>query len=198
MTAALAMRTSSPPPLIRLRPAPDLEPPYDDEAGNRPTPLELPLEWPEEQPWRPVDRPGLYRPAVVPASEAKLAAHRYLALCLEVLGGFRPLAHLRVLTSAAAFDQIAAQLTRPRATGQTASRARTPLPAPGEGTLRPTARLVPAAGDRVTLRQLLVCEPIAGVAEVAAVLGRAGRVWAMALRLERHHGVWLCIHLEVL
>jgi hypothetical protein len=173
MTAALAVRTSpamsrGAPPLIRLRSAPDPEPPYDEETGvppDQPAPMEsiaeLPLDWPR-----------IRQPAAAPATEARLAAHRYLALCLEVLGGFRPLAHLRVRSSAAAFEQIARQVTRSR------------------------AGAVP--GDRVVLRQLRVCEPVAGVAEVAAVLGRAGQVWAMALRLERHHGVWLCIHLEVL
>jgi len=168
MTAALAVRTSpvmsrAAPPLIRLRPAPDLEPPFDEDPGLPPVPLpppddapELPLEWP---------RAELSSP---PMSEAKRAAHRYLMLCLEVLGGFRPLAHLRAFSSAAAFHQITVQVARSRQAG------------------------------RVRLREVLVCEPSAGVAEVAAVLGRAGQVWAMALRLERHHGTWVCIHLEVL
>jgi hypothetical protein len=177
MTAALAVRTSpatpraAPPPLIRLRPAPSLEPPFDEQSGLppiAPAPLDeapqLPLEW---------ARPRRTVPGV---SEAKLAAHRYLTLCLEVLGGFRPLAHLRTLSSAATLEQIAAQLARSRT-------AAPPKPSPG---------------DRITLRQTRICEPGTGVAEVAAVLGRAGQVWAMALRMERHQGAWLCTHLQVL
>jgi Family of unknown function (DUF6459) len=163
MTAALAVRTR--PPLIRLRPAPDPEPPFEEEAGPpaAPPPPARPR-WVEDQAWR--------RPAAPPTSEARLAAHRYLAICLEVVGGFRPATHLRVLTAVGAFERITGQLARlPRGARET--------------------------GGRVVLRHLVLCEPIAGVAEVAAVVGRAGQVWAMALRLERHHGVWLCSHLEV-
>jgi hypothetical protein len=175
MTVALAVRTSPavprgvPPPLIRLRPAPDLEPPYDEDPGLPPPPLDdltapaLPPDaLPREAP-APADRPS---------GEARLAAHRYLTLCLEVLGGFRPLAHLRPLSSAAALEQITIQLAR--------------------------SRLAGPPHDRIALRQVRLCEPGDGVVEVAAVLGRTGQVWAMALRLERHHGIWVCIHLEVL
>jgi hypothetical protein len=207
MSVALAVRTSPTmshggPPLVRLRPAPELEPPYEDDADRperyRPEPdtresgfpPELPLEWPDDPPWH-----GSAGPVSKPFSEARLAAHRYLAVCVEVLGGFRPLTHLRVLTSATAFERVAAQLTRPRATGRATFDPR--------GTATPAARadrarLLPVPAGRVLLRHVLVGEPREGVAEVAAVLGRGGQVWAMALRLERHHGVWLCQHLEVL
>ncbi len=191
MTSALAVRTTpemsrGTPPLIRLLPAPDLEPPYEDEADAgqsvprrqpaRPA-RALPLPWPDDAGWQTFRSP--VRP---PVSEARLAAHRYLALCLEVLGGFRPLAHLRILTSAPAYGRVSEELTR---------NARHSAPPPAA----PTGRFAP--GGRVLLRHLRICEPRDGIAEVAAVLGRADQVWAMALRLERHHGVWLCSHLEM-
>jgi hypothetical protein len=37
-----------------------------------------------------------------------------------------------------------------------------------------------------------------GIAELAVVLSRAGKTWAMAVRLERNHGRWQCMHLEIL
>jgi len=223
MTAALAAPTSptmshTAPPLIRLRPVPDLEPPYEDEyaddigqpsrpgAGaphvsgdgrprfgeaDGPEPDPAP-DWPE-QAWR-----DLTAPVSPPASEARLAAHRHLALCLEVLGGFRPVAHLRVLTEVSAFDEIAAALTRPRAGGRPAGGAGRPWRSGRGGLLRPSSSsFAPTPGERVALRQFRVCEPREGVAEVAAVVGSGGRVWAMALRLERHRDVWLCTHLEM-
>ncbi len=188
MTTALAT-------LIRLRPAPELEPPFDDDEERARHPVGPPLSeadfaaeplaWPTGQPWP--DATG----ATGTASDARLAARRYLALCVEILGGFRPLAHLRLLTSATAYGRIAAQLTGVGSTGRVAG-----LPPPWPGVT--TGRLTPAPGDQVVLRHLRVCEPLNGIAEVAAVLGRASQVWAMALRLERHHGGWLCHHLEVL
>src|SRR5512142_1233692 len=110
MTVALAVRASSTmprsaPPLIRLRPAPNLEPPFEDDVERQPpdppaappgagVEVELPLDWSGGH--RP---PATGTAGAAPLSPAKLAAHRYLALCLEVLGGFRPLSHLRALTS---------------------------------------------------------------------------------------------------
>lgn len=222
MTAALAVRTSPmpAPPLVRLLPAPVLEPPFDDDAGDldrgRPEATDRssrrhaagqperaparPLGWPAGAAGRAVtSRAAASGPAgTAPISEAKLAAHRYLARCVEVLGGFRPIAHLRILTAPAVFDRIAAELTRPRSAPQCQAGARSPVTLPTDRPRPHTARLAPAPGGRVVLRHLRVGEPRDGVAEVAAILGRGDRVWAMAVRLERHRGAWLCYHLEVL
>jgi hypothetical protein len=51
--------------------------------------------------------------------------------------------------------------------------------------------------DRIRLRHLRVGEPRDGAVEAVAVLGRAGRSWALALRLEQREGAWLCTHVEV-
>jgi hypothetical protein len=52
-------------------------------------------------------------------------------------------------------------------------------------------------GERIRLRRMRVAEPRDGAVEAVAVLGRAGRAWALALRLERREGAWLCTHAEV-
>ena len=136
------------------------------------------------------------RPVV--ASPARLATRRFLAICVEVLGGFRPMAQLRALCLPERFDDIAERL-RDHATGRSRSAPRTPVarraatgapPRPG--------RAGQSAGDRVALRRIQVCEAVDGVAEIAAVLARRDQVWAMALRLERTQGRWLCAHLEVI
>jgi hypothetical protein len=49
----------------------------------------------------------------------------------------------------------------------------------------------------VTVRRVQICEPVHGVAEVAAVLSRRDQVWAMALRLELQKGRWLCVLMEI-
>jgi hypothetical protein len=219
MTAALAVRTSpmsqAAPPLVRLLPAPVLEPPFEDDAGDldrvrsgaaartsrhraagEPELALTPsLRWPGGR----SGRATASSPAgTAPISEAKLAAHRYLARCVEVLGGFRPMVHLRILTAPAVFDRIAVELARPRSAPECHTGARPPATLPTDRLWTHTARLTPAPGGRVMLRHLRVCEPRDGVAEVAAILGRGDQVWAMAVRLERHRGAWLCYHLEVL
>lgn len=219
MTAALAVRTSpmsrTAAPLVRLRPAPVLEPPFDDDAGGldraQPETGRLSRQRaagePERAPARSLEWPAgratrsaaASSPAgTAPISEGKLAAHRYLARCVEVLGGFRPMVHLRILTAPAVFDRIAVELTRPRSAPEYRAGARTPVALPTDRPWPHTARLTPAPGGRVVLRHLRVGEPRDGVAEVAAILGRGDQVWAMAVRLERHRGAWLCTHLEVL
>jgi hypothetical protein len=156
-------------PVVAILPAPRLEPPYDDELAPEPwlggAAVQLPFELPEQRLAQP--RP-LAPPADPPGptSEARRAARRFVATSLEVLDGYRPSGHLRPLTSPLEFSQVAGELTR-------ASRRGSPPP-------------------RTRLRELRVCEPRAGVAEIAAVLGRGSSVWAMAIRLERRHARWLC------
>jgi hypothetical protein len=57
---------------------------------------------------------------------------------------------------------------------------------------------VRVTGDRIRLRHLRICEVRDGAVEAAAVLVRGESIRAMTLRLERHSGVWLCTHLQVL
>ena len=51
---------------------------------------------------------------------------------------------------------------------------------------------------RVCVRSVRVGEPADGVAEVSAVATRAGRVLAVAMRLEGLNGRWLCTSFDVL
>src|SRR5436190_18242564 len=109
MTATL-VRPASPARLrpgtgtpVRVRPVPVTDPPAGSGA------------------WRPApDRATGRERAPAPAAggpvhrttvDAHLAARRYLDLVLEVLGGYRPVGHLRVHTDAAQFDEIVAELT---------------------------------------------------------------------------------------
>jgi hypothetical protein len=185
MTATLIETRPATLTLVRLRPAPPLEPPYDDEpTATAPIPapppgahraLELPLDWST-----PTGGPASTDPAT--GGEARLAARRYLSVCLEVLGGFRPATHLRPLTNPAVLDAVIAALTGS---------------APGRS-LRPGSLPTLPGSGRILLRRTHLCEPRPGVAEVAAVLARGDQAWAMTLRLERRGDTWLCHHLDVL
>jgi hypothetical protein len=195
-----AHRSLSP---ITIRPAPPLDPPYDEEPtapgavsceidpGVQPM---LPLDWSPSRrhrfsapawdwtsacgPGPVLGRDGAEAAAIRRAvsSPARGAAMHFLSLCLEVLNGFRPAWHLRPLTTPMGFTRIAEQL----------SGATSRLPAHGADRIR------------VKLRDLRVCEPLPGVAEAAAVLGQDDRVWAMALRLERRPASWQCTLLHVI
>ncbi|MBB5111752.1 Rv3235 family protein [Micromonospora echinospora] len=111
--------------------------------------------------------------------EGARAAHRFVRTFLEIVNGFRPPGQLRPLCLPEAVAPVTAELTR-------AARRVTPV-------RRRTAR--PA----LLLRRLRVCEPRAGAVEATAVfVGAAGTSWAVALRLERRRGTWLCLVLDVL
>jgi Family of unknown function (DUF6459) len=114
----------------------------------------------------------------VPAG-AQIAASRFAAACVEVLNGFRPIGHLRALTTPIIYPTVVTQLTR-RAV-------RVRMPAVPD----------PTTGTRVTLRRIRVFEQRTGLAEAVAVLRRGETSWAIALRFEQRRGAWLCTLLEV-
>jgi hypothetical protein len=107
------------------------------------------------------------------------AASRFVGVCVEILNGFRPVAHLRSLTTPFDYASVTRQLTR------RAMRIRMP------------ARRPRGAEDQVGLLCLRVCELRDGVAEAAAVLHVGGASWAVALRFEQRRGAWLCTLLQV-
>jgi hypothetical protein len=178
--------------LVRVRPAPSMDPPFDDEPDRSP-PVQPNLPEPEGSGLDPlIEAWNQALPDSVARADSvqrRAAAYRmvrgYLDRALEVVDGFRPVGHLRPLTDPARFDEVASQLARLRA-------GRPPLPT------RPTSGVVRVGVDRVRLRHLRVCEIGDAVLEGAAVLGRGERVRALALRLERRSGAWLCTHLQVL
>jgi hypothetical protein len=189
MTVLIAQHPSapdgrSPEAPVRVRPAPRIDPAFDDElpepqaatcAGQLAIPPEV---------WAPeaaaaVKPAGHAQPAS--AGEAQVAAHRFVDACAEVLNGYRPIAHLRPHTSPVDFATVVDHLTR-RAV---------------------RVRMTPGADGRVgrarvAVRRVRVCEPRAGVAEVAAVLDHREGSWAMAVRLERRRERWTCTSLQVL
>ena len=204
-------------PSVRVGPAPRSEPPTDDEllaAGVHATPMTAPalplvmptqrrrtaarrvapaaaarVEDPDPDP-TPPGRPVGFTPA-------RLATRRFLAVCVEVMGGFRPVAQLRALCLPERYDDIVKRLRAHTpgagATGHGPVARRAPTGSPP----RP-GRVGQSAADRVAVRRVQVCEAVDGVVEVAAVLARRDHVWAIALRLERRGDRWLCAHLEVI
>ena len=111
---------------------------------------------------------------------------RYIAMCVEVLNGYRPSAHLRPITDQQRFGDIADQLVR------RAVRVRiSPAQAARQGKL-------------VRVRRMILNEPLDGVAEAAVVLEQGDSCWALAVRLERgtradrSTGPWRCTVLQVI
>ncbi len=188
--------------LPRLVPAPQCEPPYDDELGgagpDRPeaagTPsaqgtLALAFKLPNGLPARPSPPPQLrlvpgqhevdFDPdfAPQPTSRCELPdprawSARFVQALIEVLWGGRPASQLLRWTTIDVHQAVQRRA--------------------GVAT-----RLTRATAGRPMLRSLRVCEPNDGVAEVCAVVHRAGRTQAIALRLEGIDRRWQCTVLEL-
>ncbi|WP_019870946.1 Rv3235 family protein [Salinispora oceanensis] len=197
MTAVRRPEPTRPP--VRLRPAPSIDPPYVEDDPARwlidgqlaldlfqpgPGPLTRP---PGQRRGAGAGPPGPRRtPTRLPATalatatpEGTRVAHRFVTTCLEVINGYRPHSQLRRLLDPTRAAELAAELTRATARAG------------------PVRRRSSRPGTR--LRRLRVCEPRDAAVEAAAVLaGPAGRTWAMAIRLERRRGSWLCTALHVL
>ena len=157
---------------VSLRPAPEREPPYDDErdlAAVEPLgPMQPALPFPPSQP------PMRHRPALIPRSPRRAAVadpavwtRRLLVGDVEVAAGRRPLAQLAGMLSPSVAFGLNGDLQRPR-----------------------QHRLRSAAVSTVR-----VCEPADGVAEISATLRTPQRVHAVALRLEIRRGQWVCTRL---
>ncbi|TWG10833.1 hypothetical protein FHX34_107331 [Actinoplanes teichomyceticus] len=126
-------------------------------------------------------------PVVAGASgDAKLAVKRFVHMCVEVLNGHRPAAHLRRVSLPAEAAEVVAQgLAGARRVAEMRRPRR-----PGDG--RPH-RPSPVAVLRVNL-----CEPRRGAVEVAVALVTGERTWAMAFRLEFHHDAWCATTLRLI
>lgn len=187
---------STPRPSVRLRAVPPLDPPFDDEsapetraAGPARGQLTLDLtagarpQGPRPSGGRPPTRAG--NPPFPPDAlanatpETRQAARRFLSTCLEILNGYRPVAHVRPLAVPADAEAIIAQLTA------------------GIERLAARRRRVGGRQEPVQVRLLRVCEPRPGVAEAAAALGSDGHRWALAFRLERRRGTWVSTALRM-
>src|SRR5262249_262558 len=130
----------------------------------------------------------------------------FLATCVEVIGGFRPMSQLRPLCLPDRFTDIADRIaTHPATTpgGRIKTQAyrayRSPVTGRTTGAPPRAARSHQTApADRAGVRRVQICDIGPAVAEVAAVLGRRDIVWAMALRFEHRRGRWLCTLVEVI
>jgi len=162
---------------LRLLPAPQSEPPYDDERpGGRPLPLR-PATVSRLRSTRPLRLVPPYEDAPAPTPNSQLPAAQPFAQALvqrllEVLAGVRPMAQLQRDTSMQVYDDLELALTgRPRPRG-----------------VRP---------DRRSIRSVHVQEQD-GTAEVNATVRRDGRYGAIALRIEGVRGQWRCTSLALL
>ncbi|WP_328465419.1 Rv3235 family protein [Actinoplanes sp. NBC_00393] len=185
-------------PAIRLRPVPRYEPPFDDELAPQvwASARQLPLDWSaQEVPPVPSDGPrALPGPRTDPAppvvagasSDAKLAVRRFVHLCVEVLNGYRPPAHLRRLALPAEAASVVAE-------GLAGARRVAALRAAKKVGARPPRRPVPVAVLRLRL-----CEPRPGAVEAAVALVTGERTWAMALRMELHQKSWAATALRLI
>jgi hypothetical protein len=108
-------------------------------------------------------------------------------MCVEVLNGYRPAAHLRrlslpkeaagVVAQGLVGSQRVAELRR-AARGATTRRTRQPSP--------------------VGVLKLRLCEPRPGAVEAAVLLVTGERTWAMALRMELHQQSWCATTLRLI
>ena len=172
----------------RLRSAPPLEPPYDDDSTVTIVPAapvlklvaglagdeELPFDRPQLRitgrgdpfEWQPTPRSALPDPG--------RHAAQVIQAVLEVLARRRPLLQLLPWTSEDVYEELTAWLYRCAGS--------------------PSApRIEPAV-----LRSIKVSEPADGVAEVTAVVRHGERARAVVLRLEGIDGRWRCTLFRVL
>jgi hypothetical protein len=201
-------------PALRLLPVPQSAPPYDDEVPDEHVdagrdhdadgasesvvqgalalafalPGGLPVE-PEPPPTlclvaagpdkdQDEDEDDELRPRPTPRAalpNPRLWAARLVQALVEVVAGERPNAQLVRWTSTDVHEQLAPRVRHVAAVG-----------APG------TRRM-----PRWLVRSVHVSEPADGVAEVCALVARAGRPAALALRLEGVDGRWRCTALEL-
>jgi Family of unknown function (DUF6459) len=192
MRRTVEIAPGGPRPSITLRPVPPCEPPFDDELEPAvwASAHQLALDWaparmrPPASP--PSRRPPAHRPVVAGAShEAKRAVHRFVRICVEVLNGHRPPAHLRPLALPTEAAAVLAQ-------AQSGARRVADLRRQATGR-RPPRRPPPVAVVRLRL-----CEPRPGAVEAAVALVTGERTWAMALRLERHRESWSATALRLI
>jgi hypothetical protein len=118
--------------------------------------------------------------------DARLAVRRFVSVCVEVLNGYRPAAHLRRLSLPMEAPSVVAQ-------GVAGARRVAEL----RRAARPGDRRVRRPGPVGVLRVLL-CEPRVGVIEAAVLLITGERTWAMAFRLELHQQKWAATALRLI
>lgn len=172
MSAALVAAPPYARPVI-IRQAPRREPPFDDELPDARPPhgrldRRLPFEVPRP---RPVWKPAPPRPRDLPAPGPW--GRRLLIGMIETAAGRRPLRQLATLLSPSVTRGIGTDFERSAKSG------------------------TPHWLHRASVRSLRVAEPAQGVAELCATVDTGGRIRAVAMRLEEHHGRWQCTRLQL-
>ena len=205
-TSVLPRRGSR--PAVRVRRVPQCDPPFDDELApevwaptHQPT-LDLPARQRLVARGRgQLDRGQLGQGQLGQgphgeriaasglagaSSDAKLAVRRFVGMCVEVLNGYRPPAHLRRLALPMEAAGVVAQAVS--GTRRVADMRR------GARGVDPRA----ARPGPVAVLRLRLCEPRPGAVEAAVLLATGERTWAMAVRLERHQQSWAATVLRLI
>lgn len=207
MTAPLASLPTSTALRTRVRPAPPLEPPYDDEVpttaaqlrvvGGEGNPVQLVLDPtshlrlvgtvtapdPDDFTARPTPRSVLPHPGQ--------HATRLLRALLEVLASRRAITQLMPWVTSDVYADLGKWI--PDALEHSLfARGKAKQSVRQKGTTSITRPLPPR------LCSVRVTEPANGIAEVSAVLGDAQRARALVMRLEGFDGRWCCTLLQLL
>lgn len=161
---------------VAVRPAPRREPPYDDERPHLrlvgPNDQVLPFE--DLTVGRRAAPPNFgHRPTTrAELSDPVAFSRRLLIGTLEIFAGRRSIAQLSPYLSRGVFLGLARDCDN--------------------------ERMVNRWSGAAAVRSVHVCEPVDGVAEIAAVISvRGGRCRAVALRLEGLDGRWRCVRLQL-
>ncbi|WP_018348070.1 Rv3235 family protein [Longispora albida] len=170
--------------MITVGPVPPCEPPYEQDeccaghcCGGRCLTDEPTAHYPRaprtgagRRPAGPAGtRPRRTRVVTEAEGPAQRAAAQFLQLYREVLTGHRTPPQLSRRCTPAAYQKMLLDLSQQQ-----------------------------DASGPVALQSLRVFSPVAGIVEAVAMLSRAGRIWAMTLRLEKPYESWICTYLEAI
>jgi hypothetical protein len=157
---------------LRLVPAPDREPPFDDELP--PNHLRLVSRWDRQLPFEdlaPPPPPPIPQPPASRLPDPDQWGRRFLIALLESAAGRRPLSQLGRHTTLAVMNGLRAD--------------------PGAA-----ARLAPARRPG-SVRTVRTFQPVDSVAEFSAVVQVGTRYRAVAARFEEHSDSWRCVRLQI-
>jgi hypothetical protein len=173
MSAALLAAGPTPVRTVVIRPAPQREPPFDDElpGARAPHRFERRLPFDVTPIASPVWMPPPPRPRYLP--DPGPWGRRLLVGMIETAGGHRPLHQLAALLSPSVWRGLGGDF---------------------EDAARQGSR---HWLHRAKVRSVRAAEPAHGVAEVSATVDTGRRVRAVALRLEEQHGSWRCTRLQL-
>ena len=158
-------------PLVVVRPAPHREPPFDDEIVDG----ALVGGYDQRLPFDTTGPTGTAAPAPRPHELPDPATwgRRLLVGLVECADGRRPLQQLAAMLSLSVGRGLGADLEHAARVGD------------------------PHWLHRAGVRRVRACEPVEGVAELAATVEVGPRVRAVAMRLELHRGRWQCTRLQL-